>query len=101
VGLGTVTLPAYGVGDAEARVEKEIGTALPGSVTDVREIRRSSDQARIVEEYRVSYRVKAEVEGEGADEESARRSAFAAARALLLGTRYSRTAWERADLIPP
>jgi hypothetical protein len=80
-------------------VEKEIGTALPGAVTDVREIRRSSDEARIVEEYRVSYRVRAVVEGEGRDEESARRAAFAAARVLLMGTRFSRTAWERGELI--
>jgi hypothetical protein len=56
---------------------------------------------KIVEEYRVTYRVQVEVESEGENAESARRAAFAAARALLTGSRYARTAWERAELVTP
>lgn len=94
-GAGSADVQAYGVGDAEAQLEKELGRCLPGAHLHVRGIRRTADDSRIVEEFRIEYGVRVELASEGAGEDEARRAAFAAARAALLGSRFERLGWER------
>ena len=91
-------IAAYGSADAEARVEKELLRALPSARIDVRAIRRTDEETRIVESFQIDYLLRTEALSEGEDEESARRAAFAAARSALQGTRFQRISWERADL---
>jgi len=93
-----VSLPAFGVADAEARTEKEILAALPGAQVRILEIRRASEHPRIVDEFLVSYWIGVDVMVEAANEESARRIALTAGRDLLRGSRFGRTAWDRAEL---
>lgn len=93
-GTGTVTLAAQGTVDAERTLAKEASRALPGSVVDVREIRRMDEEPRIVEDFALTYILTTEVEVESADEKSARTAAFRTARRALEGTRFARVAWE-------
>jgi hypothetical protein len=100
-GSGTAEIAAYGVADAEASIAKELTATLPGALVDVREVRRTEPQPRIVEIFVVQYKVKLPVEvATDLKEEDARRQAFRSGRAALKGTRFERTAWERADVDP-
>lgn len=94
-GSGRVEIPAYGIADAESRVEKEIRAALPTAKVDIMEIARSDPRPRIVEEFVVSYRIRLRREAVGVDEEGARRAALRSVRRALEGTRYARMAWEK------
>jgi len=93
-GEGRTGVAAYGLADAEHRVEKEIRTLWPDAVVRIREVRRSGDENRIADEFDVRYRVEGSVEIDAPSSEEARRGAFRAARELLAGSRYWRVAWE-------
>jgi hypothetical protein len=96
LGSGTVTLAAFGVGDAEARAEKELRAVFPDALVGIRGIRRLLDGDPVVDEFEVDYRLGVELEvGADPDEKRALRTAFAAARQRLAGTRFARIAWER------
>lgn len=97
-GEGRVSVPAYGIADAEHLVEKEISRALPGARVAVLEARRET-RDRIVEEFSVEYRIDATLEVEAEDPEKAKGAAFRRARALLSDTRYHLTRWD--ELTPP
>lgn len=97
-GRGRVRLPAYGVADAQHRVEKEIVQAWPDARVDVVEIGRVGE-SRIVEEFAVTYRIAARVDVSAESAQTAAGAAFRRARSLLSGTRYARTEWE--ELTPP
>jgi hypothetical protein len=93
-GIGSVELPAYGVADAEARVEKEIRNALPGAEVEIRGITRVDVDQRIVETFDVGYHLRVRIEAAGDDEETARREALRSARQALTGTRFGHIAWD-------
>lgn len=92
-GEGRVSVPAYGIADAEHLVEKEISRAFPGARITVLEARRET-RDRIVEEFAVEYRIEATLEVEAEDPEKAKGAAFRRARALLSDTRYHLTRWD-------
>jgi hypothetical protein len=94
VGSGKVAVPAFGVADAEHRVEKEIAARLPEARLSVVSVRRPPDSSRIVEEFEVEYTLRLEITVHEADPDSARSAAFRAARERLEGTRYQRTVWD-------
>jgi hypothetical protein len=96
-GRGRVQLPAYGLADAEHRVEKEISRLWPGTLVQVLDVARGEGEARIVEEFTVAYRLENTLRVEADSPESARAAAFRAARALLADSRYFRTEWESPD----
>jgi hypothetical protein len=99
VGGGEVEVEAFGLADAEATLEKELRTALPGAVIGIREIRRAEpEEHRIVETFSGRYALRLPLEILAPDGESARRQAFAAGRRALAGTRFERAVWERVDL---
>jgi ribonuclease I len=93
-GRGRVSLPAYGVADAEHQVEKELSRAWPELRVDVVAISRAGE-GRIVEEFVVSYRVHATVRVEAESAESARRAALRRLRDAFNGTRHRRIQWDR------
>ncbi len=93
-GDGRVTVPAYGLADAEHRVEKEIAKRLPGADVSILAVERPRDDPRIVEEFEVHYQVRVELEVAAADAAEARKLAFRSARASLAGSRYVRTVWD-------
>ncbi|MDP9349179.1 MAG: hypothetical protein M3P24_08570, partial [Gemmatimonadota bacterium] len=95
-GRGRVEVPAYGVSDAEHQVEKEILRAWPESRVEVLEIARAGE-ARIVEEFRVSYRVEATVRLEAPSREEGRREALRRLRGAFEGTRHRRIEWTRVE----
>lgn len=86
-GTGRARVAAYGVADAEHLVEKEIARAWPDARVLVTGVERGAGDARIVEEFTVSYRITATLPADTS------RAAFQQARALLAGTRYERTEW--------
>jgi hypothetical protein len=98
IGEGTAEIPAYGSGDAEARLEKELSRALPSARIRIHSLRRLDPTPRIVESFAVEYAIEADLAVEGEDRESARRAAFVAARRALEGTRFARIAWRKAEL---
>jgi hypothetical protein len=93
-GRGRVRLPAYGLADAEHRVEKELSRLWPGTLVQVLDVSRGEGGVRIVEEFTVTYRLENTLRVEAGSPESARTAAFRAARALLADSRYARTEWE-------
>ena len=93
-GTGSVELPAYGAADAEHRVEKEILRHLPHARVIVLSIARAGAAERIVEEFRVTYRIEVSMQVEAAEAGAPASAAFRAARAALEGTRYAGVAWE-------
>ncbi len=97
-GSGEVLIEAHGVGDAQAQTEKELGRALPGASIDIREIRRTEDEPRIVETFALAYRVAMTVEQSGVDGEAVRRAVLRDLRAALSSTRFRRLAWDRVDV---
>ena len=94
-GSGRVEIPAYGIADAESRVEKELRASLPAAVVDIVGITRADPHPRIVEEFVVSYRIRLRREEEGDDEGNARRAALRSVRGALEGTRYARMSWDK------
>lgn len=94
-------MAAYGLGDAEHLVEKEIARRWPGARVQVVDVGRPDDASRIVEELTVSFRLDATVEVEAESAQAAPATAFRQARGLLAGSRYHRTAWEAAGPVVP
>jgi hypothetical protein len=93
-GAGRVELAAYGLADAEHQVEKEIRALWPDAAVDVLDVARADGASRIVEEFRVRYRVRAVVPVEADTPADARRSALRLLRERFAGSRYERVAWE-------
>jgi hypothetical protein len=93
-GTGRVELPGYGLADAEHQVEKEIRALWPDAAVDVLDVARADEASRIVEEFRVRYRVRAAVSVEADTAADARRSALRLLRERFAGSRYGRVAWE-------
>lgn len=97
-GRGRAELPAYGLADAEHQVEKEIVRVLPGARVDVAEVLRTEAAGRIVEEFRVRYRVVVSTEVEADSPDEARREALRELRGALEGTRHRRIEWVKSDV---
>jgi hypothetical protein len=95
-GRGAVRLPAFGLADAEHRVEKELRALLPGARVTVTSILRVEPEPRIVEEFSAEYLLELAVPVP-ADAEDPRAEAFRTARTPLHGTRYAATEWLSAD----
>lgn len=93
-GAGRVELAAYGLADAEHQVEKEIRALWPDAAVDVLDVARADGASRIVEEFRVRYRVRAVVPVKADTPADARRSALRLLRERFTGSRYERVAWE-------
>lgn len=93
-GAGWVELAAYGLADAEHQVEKELRALWPDAVVEVTDVGRADASARIVEEFRVSYRVRGAVSAEGDTEADARKAALRTLRDRFAGSRFERIAWE-------
>lgn len=93
-GAGRVELAAYGPADAEHQVEKELRALWPGAVVEVTDVGRTDAAARIVEEFRVSYRVRGVVPAVADTEADARRAALRALRERFTGSRFERITWE-------
>jgi hypothetical protein len=93
-GSGRVELPAYGLADAEHQVEKELRALWPQAAVDVTDVSRRDPAARIVEEFRVSYRVRGVVPTVADTEEDARKAALRALRDRFTGSRFERITWE-------
>lgn len=91
--MGRVELPAYGLADAEHQVEKEILALVPDAQVDVTDVGRVDERSRIVEEFRVSYRIRAVVEVQAASPAEAGRTALRQLRERFAGSRYERVAW--------
>lgn len=91
--MGRVELPAYGLADAEHQVEKEIHALWPDAQVDVTDVGRVDERARIVEEFRVSYRVRVVVELDAASPAEAGKAALRLLRDRFTGSRYERVAW--------
>jgi len=94
VGRGRTTVAAYGLADAEDRIEKEIRTRWAECSVQVPEIRRNAGMPRIADEFEVEYRVIGEVEVDADSIAAARRDAFRVARARFENSPYWRIAWE-------
>jgi len=94
VGRGRTTVAAYGLADAEDRVEKEIRARWAECSVQVPEIRRNAETPRIADEFEVDYRVIGEVEVDAESIADARRDAFRVARARFENSPYWRIAWE-------
>lgn len=98
-GRGRAELPAYGLGDAEHQVEKEIHAAWPDARVDVAEVLRMEAAGRIVEEFAVSYRVEARLALEADSADAARREALRRLRAAFGGTRHRRMEWTEVECV--
>jgi hypothetical protein len=96
-GSGHVTLPAYGVADAEHQVEKEMRAAWPGARVNVLEVARLSPEPRIVEEFAVLYRVRGTVAVEVERLEDGRRAALRLLNERMASTRFARITWDPVD----
>ena len=104
-GRGDVRVAAYGMGDAEHLVEKELQALWPDGRIRVGEIARSGP-SRIVEEFRVGYLLEGTVTVEATGAEAAASAAFRRLRAMLADSRYARTEWAQmsspaASFTPP
>lgn len=97
-GHGRAELPAYGLADAEHQVEKEIVRALPAARVEVAEVQRAEAAGRIVEEFRVGYRVRVDMAVDADSADAARREALRRLRAALEGTRHRRIQWTKTDV---
>lgn len=93
-GTGRVELPAYGLADAEHQVEKELRALWPDATVDVLDVARPDDASRIVEEFRVRYRVRITVSVDAESPAEARRAALRRLRERSTGTRFDRIAWD-------
>lgn len=93
-GAGRVELAAYGLADAEHQVEKELRALWPDAAVDVLDVARVDERSRIVEEFRVRYRVRAAVPVDADTPAAARTSALRLLRERFTGSRFERIAWE-------
>jgi hypothetical protein len=93
-GAGRVELPAYGLADAEHQVEKEIRALWPDAAVDVLDVARADEASRIVEEFRVRYRIRTAVSVQADTAADARRQALRLLRERFAGSRFERVAWE-------
>ena len=75
-------------------MEKESARLWPDAVVEVTDVARMDASARIVEEFRVSYRVRGAVSAEGDTEANARKSALRILRDRFTGSRFERVTWE-------
>lgn len=96
-GRGRVEVAAYGIGDAEHLVEKEIGRLWPEAKVEIVEAARTASGQRLVEEFRIAYRLTAPLTVEAASRDEAPSAAYRHARGLLAGSRYEKTEWENAS----
>jgi hypothetical protein len=87
-GTGRVELPAYGL------AEKELRALWPDAAVDVTDVSRPGPAARIVEEFRVSYRVRGVVHASGDTETEARKTALRTLRDRFAGSRFERITWD-------
>jgi hypothetical protein len=94
-GRGTTVLPAFGLADAEHRVEKEIRNRLPDSMVSIHSVERPPDSSRIVEEFSVTYSLRLRLPVDAMDDDAAVPAAFRTVRDALTGTRYERTRWDQ------
>lgn len=92
-GRGRVTVAAYGMADAEAQVEKELGRLWPGAVVQVEEVSRQGPP-RIVEEFEVGYWVRGVAVVDVEHEHDAPGAAFRQLQDRFEGSRFSHTSWE-------
>jgi len=94
-GSGRVELPAYGLADAEHQVEKELRALWPdAAAVDVTDVARMDEASRIVEEFRVRYRVRGTVPVTADTEADARKAALRMMRDRFIGSRFERITWE-------
>jgi hypothetical protein len=94
-GSGRVELPAYGLADAEHQVEKELRALWPdAAAVDVTDVARMDEASRIVEEFRVRYRVRGTVPVTADTDEAARKAALRMMRDRFIGSRFERITWE-------
>ena len=93
-GRGRVQLPAYGIADAEHRVEKELSRLWPDALVQVIDVSRGEGGARIVEEFTVTYLLSGTLRVEAATVAVAPAAAFRRARERLADSRFLRTEWE-------
>ena len=95
-GSGQVELAAYGLADAEHQVEKELRALWPdAAAVDVTDVARTDEASRIVEEFRVRYRVRGVVLVVAEkEEEDARKAALRMMRDHFIGSRFERITWE-------
>ncbi|HEU4885337.1 MAG TPA: hypothetical protein VFT45_24025 [Longimicrobium sp.] len=94
-GTGRVELPAYGLADAEHQVEKELRALWPdAAAVDVTDVARMDEASRIVEEFRVRYRVRGTVPVTADTDADARKSALRMMRDRFIGSRFERITWE-------
>ena len=94
-GSGRVELPAYGLADAEHQVEKELRALWPDAgAVDVLEVARVDEASRIVEEFRIRYRVRGLVPAVADSEADARKSALRTMRDRFLRSRFAHITWE-------
>ena len=93
-GAGWVELPAYGLTDAEHQVEKEVRALWPEAAVEVTGVERLDRASRIVEEFRVAYRVRGLVAVDAERPDDARKAALRLLRGRFAGTRFARIAWE-------
>jgi hypothetical protein len=96
-GAGRVELPAYGLADAEHQVEKEIRALWPEAMVHVLDVARSEGGSRIVEEFRIRYRVQGTVAVTADTEDEARKSALRVLRERFTGSRFALVTW---DVVP-
>lgn len=94
-GSGQVELAAYGLADAEHQVEKEVRALWPdAAAVEVTDVARLDEASRIVEEFRVRYRVRGLLRVAAETEAEARRAALRTMRERFLGSRFERITWE-------
>lgn len=94
-GSGRVELAAYGLADAEHQVEKEIRDLWPdAAAVDVTDVARMDEASRIVEEFRVRYRVRGTVPVTADTEPDAHKAALRTMRDRFIGSRFERITWE-------
>lgn len=90
-GSGRVAVIAYGLADAEHRVQKELARLWPEARVEITEVLRPEGGQRIAEEFHVGYRLGATLRVHAATAEAAGREALRQARQRLGGSRYART----------
>jgi hypothetical protein len=93
-GTGAVELAAYGLADAEHQVEKELRALWPDAAVEVLDVGRMDEKPRIVEEFRVRYRLRVVVSEDADTMADARRFALRRLRERFTGSRFERVAWE-------
>lgn len=93
-GRGRATVAAYGMADAEAQVEKELGRLWPEAVVQVEEVARSGAH-RIVEDFEVTYAVTGVAEVEVENPNDAPGAAFRQLRSRFEPSRFAHTSWEQ------